>query len=324
MGLCLGVLLVLLTFLASLPVGAADIDPGTVVEAFVAFDGSREHLIVRNVRVPRALVATFVGASLGVAGAIAQGLTRNPLAAPGILGINAGAALLVVGAILLLPVTSLAVYVWFAFLGAGLAAAIVFLLASFGHGGLTPMKIVVVGAALTVLLSSLTQGLLVLHERTLDEIRFWLAGSVAGRDLGIFFQVLPYMLLGLTGALALGKQLNTLSLGEDVAKGLGQRTGRVKAAAVGLIILLAGSSVAVAGPIGFLGLAVPHLARRLVGLDYRWVLPYAAILGATLLLLGDVAARVVLAPEELPVGVMTAVLGAPVFVVLVHQGARRV
>ncbi|MPZ13186.1 MAG: iron chelate uptake ABC transporter family permease subunit [Chloroflexi bacterium] len=313
-----------MTFLASLPVGAADIDPGTVVEAFVAFDGSREHLIVRNVRVPRALVATFVGASLGVAGAIAQGLTRNPLAAPGILGINAGAALLVVGAILLLPVTSLAVYVWFAFLGAGLAAAIVFLLASFGHGGLTPMKIVVVGAALTVLLSSLTQGLLVLHERTLDEIRFWLAGSVAGRDLGIFFQVLPYMLLGLTGALALGKQLNTLSLGEDVAKGLGQRTGRVKAAAVGLIILLAGSSVAVAGPIGFLGLAVPHLARRLVGLDYRWVLPYAAILGATLLLLGDVAARVVLAPEELPVGVMTAVLGAPVFVVLVHQGARRV
>lgn len=322
-GLALGLLALLLALLASVALGAADIGPSTVWAALVAFDGSSEHLIIRTVRVPRAVIAAAVGAALAVAGALMQGLTRNPLASPGILGVNAGAALAVVLAVFLLRAGSLAVYAWVAFLGAGLAAAAVYLLGSLGRGGPTPLKLTVAGAALTALLSSLTTAVLILSQRTLDEIRFWLAGSVAGRDLPLFFQVAPYLALGLVVALLLGRQVTTLSLGEDVAKGLGQRTAWVKATAAGCVVLLAGGSVAVAGPIGFVGLVVPHVVRFFVGVDYRWILPYAALLGAVLLLLADVGARLVIKPQELPVGVMTALIGAPFFIYLAWWKVQR-
>ncbi|HEY8477583.1 MAG TPA: iron ABC transporter permease [Chloroflexota bacterium] len=323
MGLLVGLALLLGCAVTSTALGAADIHPVTVWTALVAFDGSAEHLIVRTVRVPRALIAATVGAALGVAGALMQGLTRNPLASPSILGVNAGAALAVVLAIVLLKVGSLAVYVWFAFGGAACAALGVYLLASLGRGGPTPLRLTVAGAALTALLSSLTTAILVLSQRTLDEIRFWLAGSVAGRDLTLFFQVAPYLAVGLAVALLLGRQVTTLALGEDVARGLGQRTAWIKAAAAGCVVLLAGGSVAVAGPIGFVGLVVPHVVRFFVGADYRWILPYAAVLGAILLLVADVAARLVLRPLELPVGVMTALVGAPFFVYLAWWKVRR-
>lgn len=309
--------------MASLRWGAAEIPLETIYQAFFAFDGLTDQLIIRTVRLPRTLIATLVGACLGVAGAIMQGLTRNPLADPQLLGINAGATFAVVLAIFGLQVVSPTIYTGFAFLGAAVTAIAVYVLGSLGRSGLTPLKLTVAGAVLMSLLSSLTTGALILSERTLDEIRFWLAGSVAGGDLNLFWQVLPYMLVGLGLAFLLGKALTTLSLGEEVAQGLGQRTLWVKVTATVSVVLLAGSSVAIAGPIGFVGLVIPHIVRFFVGVDYRWILPYAATLGSILLLLADLSARLVIRPQELPVGIMTALVGAPFFIYLAHWQVKR-
>lgn len=322
-GLLFGTLALLLCVGVSLSYGAAQIDLDTVVAAFTNFDGSAQHLIVRTVRLPRTLIAASVGAALALSGAIMQALTRNPLASPGILGINAGAALLIVGAVYLLGSANGSAALVFAFLGAGIATTTVYLLGSLGRGGMTPLKLTVAGAALTALLSSLTQAILVLNERTLDEIRFWLAGSVADRSLDLYLHVVPYLVVGLIGALMLGRSLTAISLGEQIAKGLGQRTLAVKIAAIAVVVLLAGSSVAIAGPIGFVGLAVPHIVRALVGADYRWVLPYSALVGAILLLAADIGARFVIFPNEVPVGVVTALLGAPFLIYVARRGLGR-
>lgn len=319
----LSVVILSLCLVASVTFGAAEIRLGTIYEAFTAFDNSTDHLIIRTVRMPRSIIALLVGAALAVAGAIMQGLTRNPLADPGILGIEAGAALAVVAAVFLLGSASLTVYTWFALLGAAAAAVTVYFLGSMGRSGLTPLKLTIAGAALAALFSSLTTGILILSQRTLDEIRFWLAGSLAGRDLNLLLQVLPYLVVGLLAAFALGKQITTLSLGEDVAEGLGQRTAWVKVAAAIIVVMLAGSSVAIAGPIGFIGLVIPHIVRFFVGVDYRWILPYAAVCGAILLVLADIGARVLIRPQELPVGVMTALAGAPFFIYLARWKVKR-
>jgi iron complex transport system permease protein len=303
--------------------GAAEISLDKIVAALIAFNGSTDHLIIRTMRLPRSLIAMLVGAAIAVAGALMQGLTRNPLADPGILGINAGAAMAVVITVFLCGTSSLSLYAWCAFLGAGVTAVLVYWLGSLGRGGLTPLNLTIAGAAITALLSSLTTGILILSQQTLDEIRFWLAGSVAGRDFTLFLQVLPYIAVGLVVAFALGRQITTLSLGEDVAQGLGQRTAWVKLIAALSVVLLAGSSVAAAGPIGFIGLVIPHTVRFLVGVDYRWILPYSAVFGAILLLLADISARLLIAPQELPVGVMTAILGAPFFIYLARWKVKR-
>jgi iron complex transport system permease protein len=214
-------------------------------------------------------------------------------------------------------------YALFAFAGAALTASAVYALGSLGRGGPTPLKITVAGAALTALLSALTTAMLLLSQRTLEEVRFWLAGSLAGRDLALLMQAAPYLLAGLALALALGRRITTLSLGDDVARGLGQRTGWVKALAALATVLLAGGAVAVAGPIGFIGLVIPHLVRMLVGVDYRWILPYAALAGAIFLVFADLAARLLLRPIELPVGIMTALIGGPFFVYLVRWRVKR-
>lgn len=322
----LGVCLVILggAMMSSIAFGAADIDLPTVMEALFNFDpDSTNHLIIRTLRIPRAAVAVLVGAALAVAGAVMQGLTRNPLADTGLLGIETGAALGVVAAVSFLGINTLTLYALFAFAGAALAAVTVYALGSVGRGGPTPLKLTIAGAALTALLSSLTTGMLLFNQRTLEEVRFWLAGSIAGRDLGLLMQAAPYLLAGLLLALALGRQITTLSLGEDVAKGLGQDTSWVKGLAGVAVVLLAGAATAVAGPIGFVGLVIPHVARFAVGVDYRWVLPYAALLGAIFLVVSDVAARLVLRPIELPVGVMTALIGGPFFVWLVRWRVKR-
>lgn len=323
LGLVVGCGVLFLSLMASVRFGAAQIGTLEVIEAFTAYDGSEEDLIIRTLRVPRALIAALVGAALGVAGALMQGLTRNPLADPGILGIEAGAALAVVGSVFLLGISSLSTYTLFAFAGAGATAAVVYGLGSLGRGGMSPMKITVAGAAMAALLTSLTTAMLILSQQTLDEIRFWLAGSVAGRDLDLLLQVLPYLVAGLLLALALGRQVTTLTLGDDVATGLGQRTAWVKGGAAVAVVLLAGSAVAVAGPVGFVGLVVPHLVRFFVGVDYRWILPYSILFGAVLLVLADVAARLVLRPQELPLGVMTALVGAPFFIYLARWRVKR-
>ncbi|PSO58140.1 MAG: iron ABC transporter permease [Cyanobacteria bacterium QS_7_48_42] len=319
----MGLLILLLCFFASLAVGAADISLGSIYTAFTAFDGSTEHLIIRTVRLPRSLIATFVGAALAVAGAIMQGITHNPLASPSILGVNAGAAFAVVVATFIFGSSSLSVYAWFAFLGAGITAVMVYLLGSLGRGGLTSLNLTIAGAALTAFISSITSGILIISQRTLEEIRFWIAGSIAGRELDLFMQVLPYLGVGLLLAFALGRQITTLSLGEDVAKGLGQQTAWVKIAAAVSVVLLAGGSVAIAGPIGFIGLIIPHMSRFLVGVDYRWILPYAPMLGAILLLVADTCARIVIQPQELPVGLVMPLIGAPFFIYLIRSKVKR-
>jgi iron complex transport system permease protein len=322
-GLLLGGLILGLSLLASISWGAADISFQDIYQAFTAFDGSTNHLIIRTVRLPRSLIAILVGAALAVAGAIMQGLTRNPLADPGILGVNAGAAFTVVVGTFILGSNSLNVYTWFAFAGAAISAITVYALGSIGCGGLTPFNLTIAGAALTAFISSITSGILILSQRTLEEIRFWLAGSVAGRDLNLLWQVLPYISIGLILALALSKQITILSLGEDTAKSLGQSTALIKILAAISIILLAGASVAIAGPIGFVGLIIPHIVRLLVGVDYRWILPYCGIFGAIIVLIADLFGRLVVRPTELPVGLVMPLIGAPFFIYLIKWKMKR-
>ena len=323
LSLVIAILLLLLGIFANIAYGAADIPTSQILTAFTNFDDSTEHIIIRSIRLPRTLIASMVGASLAIAGALMQGLTQNPLAAPGILGINAGAALAVVVMVFGLGISSPALITLVAFLGALLAAIAVYSLGSLGQGGTTPVKLTIAGAALTALLSSITTGVLILSERTLEEVRFWLAGSLAGLNFNLFLTVLPWMIVGLLTAFALSRQMNVLSLGESVATGLGQQTGWIKLATASSVVILAGSAVALAGPIGFVGLVIPHLARGVMGVDYRWVLPCAALFGANLLVWADLAARWLIRPQELPVGVMTAMLGAPFLLYLVRWRVKR-
>ncbi len=306
---------------ASLAVGSQDVPLRDVVRALSAFDASSDaQVIVRELRVPRTEVGLLVGAALGAAGALMQGVTRNPLAEPGILGVNAGAALAVVLAISVLGVADPSGYAAFALLGAGASAVLVFLLGSSGARGPTPVALALAGVVLGALLVALTSAVLVFDARTLDEFRFWIVGSIAGRDAGIALAVLPLVLLGLGLALTAGRRLNALALGDEVARSLGQRVGRARASAGLAVVLLAGGAVAAAGPIAFVGLAVPHVARALVGPDYRWIVPYSILGGAILLLATDVVGRVLARPAELEVGIVTALLGAPFFVWLVRRG----
>ncbi|WLR49940.1 iron ABC transporter permease [Bacillus tianshenii] len=319
-GLLIGLFIFLFCIGVSIVYGYTDTNWGTAYNAYFHFDQSNEHYIIKNSRTPRALIGAAVGASLAISGALMQALTRNPLASPGIFGVNAGASLFIVTAISFLSVGSITGLTWIAFLGAAVAAISVYFLSSFGREGLTPLKLTLAGAAMAALFQSMTQGLLVLNEKALEEVLFWLAGSVQGRKMGQLVHLLPYLSIAWFASFLLAKPINTLMMGEDVAKGLGQRTGLVKLGAAIVIIVLAGGSVAVAGPIGFIGIVVPHLARALVGMDYRWVVPYAALLGGILLMVADVSARYVIMPQEVPVGVMTAIIGTPFFVYIARRG----
>lgn len=306
--------------LCSIAVGAKPISFGTVIEALTDHDDSiNDHLIITSLRVPRTIMGILVGAALGLAGAMMQGLTRNPLADPGILGIEAGAALAVVIGIYVFGVATLFGYVWFAFAGAGLAAVVVYVLGSAGREGATPVKLALAGAALTAFLSSLTTAILLLDVATLDQYRFWVVGALAGRDTDVVVQVAPFIAVGVLLALGCGRLLNALSLGDDVARSLGQRVGLTRVYVFVASILLAGAATAAAGPIGFIGLTVPHVARAITGPDYRWILPYSAVLAPILLLGADIIGRVIARPGEIQVGIMTALLGAPVFIALVRR-----
>jgi iron complex transport system permease protein len=305
--------------LASLAIGSRAVPLREVIESFTSYDGSDEHAIVRDLRVPRTELGLLIGAALGAAGALMQGTTRNPLAEPGILGINAGAAFAVVLAIQFLGVGSVTGFTGFALLGAGLTAVLVLALGASGRGGPTPVRLALAGAVLTTLLVSLTSAVLVFDAETLDQARFWIAGSIAGRDAGVALAVLPVIAAGLVIAFAAGRSLNALALGDDVARALGQRVDRARAVACLGFVLLAGGAVAAAGPIAFVGLVVPHIARGIAGADYRWIVPYAVVLGAVLLLVSDVIGRVIAWPADLSVGIVTALVGAPFFIWLVRR-----
>jgi iron complex transport system permease protein len=319
-GLALGVGVLVLISFASVAYGSKSMSLGVVWDAFWAYDaGLDDHLIVRSLRVPRTVLGLAVGASLGVAGAVMQGVTRNPLADPGILGIEAGASLAVVTGIYVFGIGSLTGYVWFAFAGAAVASVVVYALGSLGRGGATPVKLALAGAAMASLLGSFTSAILLLDVATLDQFRFWVVGSLAGRDGTIATQVLPFIVVGLVLAEASARQLNILALGDDVARSLGQRVALARLTSAVAVILLCGAATAACGPIGFIGLTIPHIARAICGPDYRWIVPWSIVLAPMLLLGADILGRVVARPGELQVGIVTALLGAPFFIALVRR-----
>ena len=319
-GLLVAIGVLVLVALVSVAVGAKSIPLGSVLDALFDYDPTNnDHLIVRSLRVPRTIVGLLVGAALGAGGALMQGLTRNPLADPGILGVNAGAALFVVIGIYWFGLQSLLGYVWFAFIGAAIASLVVYSLGSLGREGATPVKLALAGAALTAMMGSITTAILLMDVDTLDQFRFWNVGSLSGRTSTIALNVAPFILVGLLMAVASGPLLNGLALGDDVARGLGQRIGLSRIVGAVAIVLLCGAATAAAGPIVFVGLAVPHIARVITGPDYRWVIPYSIVLAPVLLLGSDIVGRVIARPGEVQVGIVTAVFGAPVFIFLVRR-----
>jgi len=319
-GLIAAVAGLVLVCIASLAVGSASVPVGTVIEALTDWDpGNRDHLIVRDLRGPRTLIGLMVGVALGLSGALLQGLTRNPLADPGILGISAGAALAAAASVLFLGIGSVYGYIWLAFAGAAIGGALVYAIGSQGRDGASPVKLALAGAAVTAMMTSLTSLILLLDLATLNVLRFWLVGSLAGRSLTVAGQVWPFIAAGTVAALVSGRLLNGLSLGDEVAQSLGIRLARARVFVGMSAVVLAGAATAAAGPIVFIGLTIPHLARAITGPDYRWVLPYSAVLAPALLLGSDVIGRVVARPAELQVGIVTALIGGPFFVALVRR-----
>lgn len=317
-GLVLLLVVLLATCGLSLVIGSRTISISDVLDALGTSDPTNfDNVVVRTGRVPRTLIGLAVGAALGLAGTVMQGVTRNPLAEPGLLGINAGAAFAVVVGLVGFGLTSASQYIWFAFAGAAVAAVVVFLIGSRGPRGASPTSLVLAGAALTALLLGITS-LLLRNVNSYDEYRRWTVGSLAGRGVDVLAQVAPYLIAGIVLALLLGPVLNVMTLGPDVARALGQNVGRAQILNGLTVVLLCGGATAVAGPIVFLGLAVPHIARIVTGPDFRWILPYSALIAPIVLLLADIIGRVVAAPGELQVGVVTALLGAPLFIVLVR------
>ncbi|AJT43099.1 iron ABC transporter permease [Psychromicrobium lacuslunae] len=318
-------MIVLVTVLAlvsmvSVAVGARFVSVSTVIDALAHLnqsDGGDWDVV--HSRIPRTVAALLTGACLGLAGTVMQGVARNPLADPGILGVNAGAALAVIVAVVYFGIHTLSGYVWFAFLGAALAAVLVYAVASLGREGATPVKLALAGAALTAGLGSLLNALLITNQDALASFRNWQVGSIAGKNLEQILSVLPFMVIGTLILLFTGRILNGLALGDDLARGLGQNPALGRGLSALGVVLLCGSATALAGPIGFIGLIVPHLLRTLIGTDYRWLLPYSLLTAPIVLVAADVLGRIVLLPGEVPAGIISVIIGAPVFIWLVRK-----
>jgi iron complex transport system permease protein len=305
--------------LASVAVGSNPIPLGRVWELLFHPDSGLESVVVHEQRVPRTLLVIVVGAALGVAGALMQSLTRNPLADPGILGVNAGASLAVVLSVLVFGVADIWFYLWFAFAGAALAAVAVYLLGAAGRAAPTPARLALAGVAITMAVSAVVQAVILADQNTFNEFRFWAAGSVEGRGYPVLWAVVGFVALGLALALALAPALNALALGDETGKSLGVGVGRTRALVVLSVTLLAGAATAAAGPIMFVGLGVPYLARAVCGSDQRWVLPLTLVAAPLVLLAADLLARRVLAPQEVQVGIVSAIIGGPMFVAIVRR-----
>lgn len=312
--------IVMLAAVAGVVVLSTAVGSRAAVSPGALLDASDPLHAVYVARLERTLLGLVVGASLGLAGACMQGLTRNPLADPGLLGVNAGASFAMVLAISVFGVSQLSDYLWFAFAGAAVAAVLVHAVASLGRDGATPMKLAIAGAAVTAAVTSWTSGMLLIDRKTMETFRYWQVGTVGGRGLDVLLTGLPFLVLGAALALTGSRLLNALALGDDVARGLGRRTAR-DGLVIGLaIVLLAGGATALAGPIAFVGLLVPHGVRIVLGSDYARVLPFSAAVGAVFVVLADTVGRVVLPPAEVQVGIMTAVVGVPVFLALLRRG----
>jgi iron complex transport system permease protein len=310
--------LVVVGLMWSLSIGSQHVDltrvPGAVFKATTTDDQ-----IIRSIRLPRVVLALLAGAALAVGGALMQAVAANPLAAPEIMGVNAGAVLVVVLAITAFPSLSSAPTVLLAFAGAAAAGLAVTLLAGSGRGRTSPVRLALAGVTASSLLISLTQVLIIFNENSTDSVLFWLVGGVNFAGWPDVRDLLPWLAIGLTGAFAMARALNLLALGDDMARGLGQNVERTRLCGAMLVIVLCGATVSVAGPVAFVGLIVPHIVRRLVGSSYVALLPLAAVGGAVLVLYADIASRYVKPPFEVPAGVVTALIGAPIFVYLARR-----
>ncbi|RYH01679.1 iron ABC transporter permease [Salipiger sp. IMCC34102] len=314
-----GIVLLGLAFAWHISVGAKTIPLGTVAEALLAYDPAIfDHVVIVDLRLPRAVYALLVGAALSVAGALMQGVTRNPLAEPGILGLLIGASFAVVIFVGVFDLAAPALIPLVAALGALAAAVAVWGIATAAPGGATPLTLVLSGAAITAFLGALVTVANLLDEQTFEELRVWLTGSLAGRRIEILRWTLPWLFAGLVVAFGVARQVTALAMGEETAIGLGMNVGRLKALVLFAVIALTASAVAIAGPMGFVGLVVPHAVRLFAGQDYRLIVPWSAIAGAAYLLVVDIAARIALAPIEISTGLVTALIGAPIFVWLVR------
>ncbi len=319
----LSFLLLLFIFIASLIIGAKTIDLPTVWEALIHRNPDNvTHQIIWEIRLPRALMACIVGAYLAISGAVMQALTRNPLAEPSLLGVSNGAAFALVLSLTIFSGLSIMGSIIASMIGAGMAVLLVFSLSSLSKGGVTPVKLALAGMAIAMFLSSLTTTLALYFDVT-KNISFWYAGELANSQWQEVKIVAAFGLIGLPILFSIARSLTVLSLGTDVTKGLGINIKLVHALGIVVVLLLTGSSVAVSGTIGFIGLVIPHITRMIIGVDYRKLLPLAAILGSALLLLADIASRVVNPPYETPVGVMTALIGVPFFLFLVRSEGRQ-
>ncbi|MCS7476754.1 FecCD family ABC transporter permease [Umezawaea endophytica] len=311
-----GVLLA--SVVASVVAGARDVG---VADVLAGVSGTRDTLAQAAVsqRVPRTVLAVLVGASLGVAGVVMQGVTRNPLADPGILGVNTGASLAVVTGMVSFGLVGATSHIWVAILGAATAAVFVYAIGSLGRGGPTPLKLALAGSVTSAALGSLISAVVLARNDISETFRSWYVGGVGGASFDRISLVLPFLVVGTVLCLATARGLNSLALGDDLAAGLGERVALIRLGASVGAVVLCGAATAVAGPIGFVGLVVPHLCRLLIGVDHRWLLPFSALGGAVLLTSADVVGRLVTRPEEIDVGIITALVGAPFFIWIVRR-----
>lgn len=317
-----GLAALLLGLAASVSVGAADIKLSTVWEAVFHFNPKlTQHQIIQELRLPRALAGALVGVGFAVSGAIMQGMTRNPLADPGLLGINAGAGFVLALCFAFFPGLPFHYLILFSFVGAAVGTGLVYGVSSMSKGGLSPVRLALAGAAVSALLVALSQGIAIYFHISQD-LAFWYAGGVAGTKWLQIKIVWPWIVAGIIGALVLSRSITVLSLGDEIAAGLGQRTGWVKIAGMLLSLVLAGTSVSAVGAVGFVGLVIPHVARALVGVDYRWIITSSGILGALLMVTADIGARMVNPPFETPIGALIALIGVPFFLYLARKERR--
>ena len=319
LGLLVTIAVLALVILASIAVGSKYIPPGALFEALAHNTGKADAYIVWDLRVPRTAVGFCIGLSLGVAGALIQALTRNPLADPGILGVNAGASFFVALGVAFFGVTTISGQVGFAFVGALVVTVTVYVIGSAGTGATDPVRLTLSGVALGAVLGGLVTAMILIDPRAFNKMRSWNAGSIADRSWDILLPVLPFLLVGVLLAIVASSSLNVIALGDDLARSLGTDVMRTRVIVVVAVTLLAGGATAIAGPIGFVGLMVPHIARWIVGPDQRWILAYTMVLAPGLVLASDILARVLRWPGEFPVGIVTAFIGAPVLIVLVRR-----
>ncbi|MGV6875857.1 FecCD family ABC transporter permease [Pseudochelatococcus sp. B33] len=320
-GLAGGLLILGLVVLCSLAVGSRSIPLTVALDALLAYDiHDDRHLVVRELRVPRTIIALLAGSALGAAGAVMQAVTRNPLAEPGLLGINAGAAVAVVIGIAAFDLTSMTQYVWFAIAGAGLAGVAVFILGRAHETGTNPVRLVLAGAGLSIMLTAIT-GIVILNAplAVFDDFRRWSAGSIDGRGFDVIGVLAIAAAAGLGMAVAIARHLNAVALGADLGRALGVELRTTWLLACLSVMLLAGAATAGAGPIGFVGLIAPHLARMLAGPDFRWILPFSVLFAAVLLLGADVLGRIIAAPSEIAAGIIAALIGGPFLVAVVRR-----